>query len=186
MGCLVSQKIASNYRNVYLTIRVSGATAFQFDGHTVNNWIYVVCTTVETHPSSSSNTHTYPSSTTSMSYPTLQTFGENGRNQPTNASLCCWPCFATSSSRPIPPFLSQLTKAIRSLEKEAKSSATLRDEVDKLRSWKDSKAAEVEDLMEKVSRRHPVLVVCTRACVFYIGRYPPRNVWRSYSVVSVA
>lgn len=87
--CVVSQKIASNYRNVYLTIRVSGATAFQFDGHTVNNWIYVVCTTFGTHPSSSSNTHTYPSSTTSMSYPTLQTFGENGRNQPPNASLCC-------------------------------------------------------------------------------------------------
>eukprot|EP00752_Nemacystus_decipiens_P011881 g10535.t1 len=44
----------------------------------------------------------------------------------------------------------QLTKAVRSLEKEAKSCATLQDEVDKLRSWKDSKAAEIEDLMEKL------------------------------------
>ena len=45
----------------------------------------------------------------------------------------------------------QLTKAIRSLEKEATSTATLKDEVDKLRSWKDIKTAEIEDLLEKVS-----------------------------------
>ncbi|CAM9242814.1 unnamed protein product, partial [Hapterophycus canaliculatus] len=43
-----------------------------------------------------------------------------------------------------------LTKAIRSLEKEARFSAALKDEVDRLRSWKDSKAAEIEDLMEKL------------------------------------
>lgn len=44
----------------------------------------------------------------------------------------------------------QLTKAVRSLEKEATLSAALKDEVDRLRSWKDIKAAEMEDLMEKV------------------------------------
>ncbi|CBN74280.1 conserved unknown protein [Ectocarpus siliculosus] len=43
-----------------------------------------------------------------------------------------------------------LTKAIRSLEKEATSTAGLKDEVEKLRSWKDSKAAEMEDLLEKL------------------------------------
>eukprot|EP00903_Cladosiphon_okamuranus_P014632 g13568.t1 len=43
-----------------------------------------------------------------------------------------------------------LTKAVRLLEKEVKSSTTLQDEVDKLRSWKDNKAAEIEDLMEKL------------------------------------
>ncbi|CAN0002365.1 unnamed protein product [Scytosiphon promiscuus] len=45
---------------------------------------------------------------------------------------------------------SDLTKAIRSLEKEATLSAALKEEVDRLRSWKESKATEIEDLMEQL------------------------------------
>lgn len=70
----------------------------------------------------------------------------------------------------IPSVAVQLTKAIRSLEKEATLSAALKEEVDKLRSWKDSKADEIEDLMEKVSfssRMSP----CSLRASFHVDRW---------------
>ncbi|CAM9412038.1 unnamed protein product [Ascophyllum nodosum] len=44
----------------------------------------------------------------------------------------------------------ELTKNVRALEKEVASTKTLKEEVDKLRAWKTTKAIEIEDLMEKL------------------------------------
>ena len=57
------------------------------------------------------------------------------------------------------PLLHQLTKAVRALQKDVASNATLNEEVEKLRSWKESKAVEIEELMEKVCR-DPLVVDC--------------------------
>lgn len=51
----------------------------------------------------------------------------------------------------------QLTKTVRALEKETARHVALKDETDKLRTWKANKAAEIEDLMEKVSSYYTVV-----------------------------
>ena len=45
------------------------------------------------------------------------------------------------------------------MQKDVASKATLNDEVEKLRSWKESKAVEIEELMEQVGR-DPLVVDC--------------------------
>ncbi|CAM9139039.1 unnamed protein product [Sphacelaria rigidula] len=45
---------------------------------------------------------------------------------------------------------SELTKAIRTLEKEAALHATLEEDVGKLQAWKKAKTAEIKDLMEQL------------------------------------
>lgn len=44
----------------------------------------------------------------------------------------------------------QLTKTVRTLEKEAALHATLQEDVGKLQAWKKAKTAEMKDLMEQV------------------------------------
>lgn len=48
---------------------------------------------------------------------------------------------------------------MRALEKEVARHTAVQDEVEKLRAWKEAKAAELEDLMEKVILMHGVVVV---------------------------
>lgn len=59
----------------------------------------------------------------------------------------------------LPYLLHQLTKAIRALQKDVASNAALSEEVEKLRSWKERKALEIEELMEQVGR-DPVALDC--------------------------
>lgn len=76
---------------------------------------------------------------------------------------------------PLPIYLPlhQLTKAVRTLEKEAASHVTLKEELEKMQAWKRTKVAEIEDLMEQVyaSRglmpvaiHHPTSEKC-RTCI---------------------
>lgn len=63
-------------------------------------------------------------------------------------------------------FVRQLTKVIRTLEKEAARHAAVKEEADKLRLWKEAKIVELEDLMEKVA---------TETCVclmFFSNAFP--------------